>query len=110
MDFTFPWRSRSYESINASCPVVLDNKVFVSASYEIQWAGTVVTGRQTRSAVRSSGGGPVQPYTFSFLTRPCLDPQKAPQVAGERVRTVGRVSKSFPECVQALDLAVQRHG
>jgi outer membrane protein assembly factor BamB len=33
VDFTFPWRSRSYESVNASCPVVFDNKVFVSASY-----------------------------------------------------------------------------
>jgi outer membrane protein assembly factor BamB len=33
VDFEFPWRSRSYESVNASCPVVFDNKVFVSASY-----------------------------------------------------------------------------
>jgi outer membrane protein assembly factor BamB len=33
VDFTFPWRSRSFESVNASCPVVFDNKVFVSASY-----------------------------------------------------------------------------
>ena len=33
VDFTFPWRSRSYESVNASCPVVFDNKVFISASY-----------------------------------------------------------------------------
>jgi outer membrane protein assembly factor BamB len=33
VDFVFPWRSRSYESVNASCPVVFDNKVFVSASY-----------------------------------------------------------------------------
>ena len=32
-DFVFPWRSRSYESVNASCPVVFDNKVFISASY-----------------------------------------------------------------------------
>jgi len=31
--FTFPWRSRSRESVNASCPVVFDNRVFVSASY-----------------------------------------------------------------------------
>jgi hypothetical protein len=29
----FPWRSRSFESVNASCPVVFDNKVFISASY-----------------------------------------------------------------------------
>ena len=33
VDFSFPWRSRSFESVNASCPVVFDNKVFVSASY-----------------------------------------------------------------------------
>jgi outer membrane protein assembly factor BamB len=33
VNFTFPWRSRSYESVNASCPVVFDNKVFISASY-----------------------------------------------------------------------------
>jgi len=33
VDFAFPWRSRSFESVNASCPVVFDNKVFVSASY-----------------------------------------------------------------------------
>ncbi len=33
VDFSFPWRSRSVESVNASCPVVFDNKVFVSASY-----------------------------------------------------------------------------
>jgi outer membrane protein assembly factor BamB len=33
VDFSFPWRSRSYESVNASCPVVFNNKVFISASY-----------------------------------------------------------------------------
>ena len=33
LDFRFPWRSRSYESVNASCPVVFGNKVLVSASY-----------------------------------------------------------------------------
>ncbi len=33
VDFTFPWRSRSYESVIASSPVVFDNKVFISASY-----------------------------------------------------------------------------
>ena len=33
VDFVFPWRSRSHESVNASCPVVFGNKVFVSASY-----------------------------------------------------------------------------
>ena len=33
VDFSFAWRSRSYESVNASCPVIFDNKVFISASY-----------------------------------------------------------------------------
>ncbi len=33
IDFAFPWRSRSFESVNASCPVVFENKVFISASY-----------------------------------------------------------------------------
>jgi outer membrane protein assembly factor BamB len=33
VDFSFAWRSRAYESVNASCPVVFDNKVFISASY-----------------------------------------------------------------------------
>ena len=31
--FRFPWRSRSYESVNASCPVVVGNTVLVSATY-----------------------------------------------------------------------------
>jgi hypothetical protein len=33
IDFKFPWRSRSYESVNASCPVAIGNQVFISASY-----------------------------------------------------------------------------
>jgi outer membrane protein assembly factor BamB len=33
VDFGFPWRSRTRESVNASCPVVFGNKVFISASY-----------------------------------------------------------------------------
>jgi len=33
IDFEFPWRSRSYESVNASSPVAINNQVFVSASY-----------------------------------------------------------------------------
>jgi outer membrane protein assembly factor BamB len=34
VDFSFPFRSRSFESVNASCPVSFDdNKIFVSASY-----------------------------------------------------------------------------
>ena len=33
VDFAFPWRSRTYESVNAACPVVFDDQVFVTASY-----------------------------------------------------------------------------
>jgi outer membrane protein assembly factor BamB len=33
IDFTFPWRSRSYESVNAASPVIAGNQVFISASY-----------------------------------------------------------------------------
>lgn len=33
VDFAFPFRSRTYESVNASCPVAFDDRVFVSASY-----------------------------------------------------------------------------
>ena len=34
IDFRFPWRSRSYESVNASNPVVVGNQVLISASYK----------------------------------------------------------------------------
>ena len=33
IEFRFPWRSRSYESVNASCPVVVGDRVLVSATY-----------------------------------------------------------------------------
>jgi outer membrane protein assembly factor BamB len=33
VDFSVPWRSRSYESVNASSPVVFGNNVLISASY-----------------------------------------------------------------------------
>lgn len=33
IDFTYPWRSRSYESVNAASPVVIGNQVFICASY-----------------------------------------------------------------------------
>jgi outer membrane protein assembly factor BamB len=34
VDFEFPWRSSKYESVNASCPVVIGgDRVFVSATY-----------------------------------------------------------------------------
>ena len=34
VDFTYPWRSRSYESVNASTPTVIGNQVLISASYK----------------------------------------------------------------------------
>jgi len=33
-DFRFPWRSQSYESVNASCPLVIGNQVLVTTSYQ----------------------------------------------------------------------------
>lgn len=32
-DFFYPWRSRVFESVNASVPVVIDNQVFISETY-----------------------------------------------------------------------------
>ena len=43
VDFTFPWRSKSYESVNASCPVITGNYVFVSASYKTGGAMLEIT-------------------------------------------------------------------
>ena len=40
VDFTVPHRSRTYESVNASCPVVFGDTVFISASYRT--GGTLV--------------------------------------------------------------------
>jgi outer membrane protein assembly factor BamB len=34
VDFSFPWRSKSYESVNAACPLIAGNQVFISASYK----------------------------------------------------------------------------
>ena len=34
IDFRFPWRSRTFESVNASTPIVAGNRVFVTASYK----------------------------------------------------------------------------
>jgi outer membrane protein assembly factor BamB len=33
-DFRFPWRSKSYESVNASCPLVIGNQVLITCSYQ----------------------------------------------------------------------------
>ena len=34
IDFRFPWRSETYESVNASNPVLVRNRVFLSATYD----------------------------------------------------------------------------
>lgn len=34
VELEFPWRSSSFESVNASSPVVIDNRIFISASYQ----------------------------------------------------------------------------
>jgi outer membrane protein assembly factor BamB len=33
VDFSFPWRSRTYESVNASTPLIIGNQAFISATY-----------------------------------------------------------------------------
>jgi outer membrane protein assembly factor BamB len=33
VDFTFPWRGRRYESVNASAPLIVGNQVFISECY-----------------------------------------------------------------------------
>ena len=33
VDFAFPWRSRTYESVNAATPVVVNDDVLISATY-----------------------------------------------------------------------------
>lgn len=33
LDFAFPWRSSSFESVNAAMPTIVENQVFVTASY-----------------------------------------------------------------------------
>lgn len=35
LDFHYPWRSRSLESVNASNPVIVDDRVLISECYEI---------------------------------------------------------------------------
>ena len=35
LDFHYPWRCPKIESVNASCPVVVDDLVFISESYEV---------------------------------------------------------------------------
>ena len=35
IDFYYPWRCPKIESVNASCPVVADDLVFISESYEV---------------------------------------------------------------------------
>jgi len=51
VEFEFPWRSRSHESVNASCPVVFGNKVFISASYRTGSALVEVRRSFTRRVV-----------------------------------------------------------
>ena len=35
LDFYYPWRCARIESVNASSPVVADDLVFISESYEV---------------------------------------------------------------------------
>jgi outer membrane protein assembly factor BamB len=49
IDFALPWRGRSRESVNASTPLVLGNRVFLSECYG---AGSVLLEWQARGATR----------------------------------------------------------
>ncbi len=51
IDFEFPWRSRKYESVNASCPVVIGDQVFISATYSAGSALSRVNKDFSRSTV-----------------------------------------------------------
>jgi outer membrane protein assembly factor BamB len=41
LDFRYAWRSKSFESVNASSPVVIGNQVWISATYDT--GGTLLT-------------------------------------------------------------------
>lgn len=51
IDFKFPFRSRTYESANASSPVVFDNKVFITSSYRTGSALVEITSAFTHRVV-----------------------------------------------------------
>ena len=69
IDFRFPWRSRTYESVNAACPIAVGNQVFISAtydtggallnvqadgSYEVAWTSQVL-GTHFNTAIHQDG-------------------------------------------------------
>ena len=89
VDFSFPWRSRSYESVNASCPVVFDNKVFISASYR---TGGALLADQPRlhaqGAVDDAGVRPALQHADPSrrISVRLRRPQRARRVAGVRGR------------------------
>jgi outer membrane protein assembly factor BamB len=39
LDFTYPFRSRTYESVNGATPIIGDDRVFITASYSTGTAG-----------------------------------------------------------------------
>jgi outer membrane protein assembly factor BamB len=85
--FTFPWRSRMHASVNAATPVVVDDLVFLSASYqtgavllrargaklETVWSGDDVLSNHYGTSVHWNG------YLFGFDGR---------QEQGPRLRCV----------------------
>ena len=87
VDFSFPWRSRSYESVNASCPVVFDNKVFVSASYRTGGALLEINPDFTHRVVWTTQefglhwNTPIHQERISLRLR---RPQRARRIAGLR--------------------------
>ncbi len=58
VDFTFPWRSKTVESVNASCPVIIGNQVFISATYQTGGALlNILTGFKPEVAWKSDDFG-----------------------------------------------------
>ena len=108
LDFSFPWRSRSYESVNASCPVVVANQVFVSASYktggallnilpdgtyQVAWT-TPDFGLHWNTAIHKDG------YLYGF------DGRNEPDVALAciELRTGKRVWRKVPEWEELIEI------
>jgi outer membrane protein assembly factor BamB len=48
VEFSFPWRARSLESVNAAQPIVTGNQVFISETYEIGSALLEIAGREPK--------------------------------------------------------------
>lgn len=53
--FEFPWKAKKLESVNASCPVIFDNMVFISESYGLGSALLKIQGEEYELIWKDSG-------------------------------------------------------